>query len=137
MDGGMLDHPATRENLEKLGGRGVMVIGPAEGHLASGLSGKSRMLEPDELLGHLRIILGRQGQLAGKKVVISAGGTMEPFDPVRVLTNRSSGKQGYALAQAALDAGAQVVLISAIRDLPVPVGAGFVSANTAEQMLPA
>ncbi|OGO26450.1 MAG: phosphopantothenoylcysteine decarboxylase [Chloroflexi bacterium RBG_16_51_16] len=134
MDGGMLEHPATRENLEKLGGRGVMVIGPAEGHLASGLSGKGRMLEPDEILGHLRIILGRQGQLAGKKVVISAGGTMEPFDPVRVLTNRSSGKQGYALAQAALDAGAQVVLISAPTSIPPPVGTQIIKVETVEEM---
>ena len=74
--------------------------------MASGLTGKGRLVEPAELLGHVRQLLGKQGKLAGKKIVITAGGTQEPLDPVRVLTNKSSGKQGYALAQAALDAGA-------------------------------
>ena len=108
MDGGMLEHPATQENLAKLAERGATIAGPAEGHLASGLSGKGRMLEAQELIGYIRLLLGRKGKLAGKKVVITAGGTQEPLDPVRVLTNRSSGKQGYALAQAAIDAGAEV-----------------------------
>jgi phosphopantothenoylcysteine decarboxylase/phosphopantothenate--cysteine ligase len=134
MDGGMFDHPATRENLKKIEGFGATVVGPAEGHLASGLSGKGRMLEPDEILGHLRVVLGRHGVLAGKKMVISAGGTQEPLDPVRVLTNRSSGKQGYALAQAALDAGAQVVLISAPSSLPSPIGARMINVETVEEM---
>ena len=97
MDGGMLEHPATQENLAKLAERGATIAGPAEGHLASGLSGKGRLLEPQELIGYVRLILGKNGTLAGKKVVITAGGTQEPLDPVRVLTNRSSGKQGYAL----------------------------------------
>jgi phosphopantothenoylcysteine decarboxylase/phosphopantothenate--cysteine ligase len=137
MDGGMLDHPATQENLGKLAQRGVHIAGPAEGHLASGLSGKGRMLEASELLGHIRLILGREGPLAGKRVVISAGGTQEPIDPVRVLTNRSSGKQGYAVAQAAIDAGAQVVLISAPTSLTVPVGARLVPVETAADMFDA
>jgi phosphopantothenoylcysteine decarboxylase/phosphopantothenate--cysteine ligase len=99
MDGGMYDHPATQENLKKLGERGITIVGPADGHLASGLTGKGRMTEPAELIGHIRLLLGRRGLLAAKKIVISAGGTQEPLDPVRMLTNRSSGKQGYALAR--------------------------------------
>lgn len=135
MDGGMYDAPATQANLATLIERGAMVIGPAEGHLASGLSGRGRMVEPTEILGHLRLVLGRFGLLADKKVVISAGGTQEPLDPVRVLTNRSSGKQGYALAQAALDAGANVTLVTAATELIPPVGARVIHAQTARQML--
>ena len=101
----MFDHPATQENVDTLKKRGAVIIGPAEGHLASGLSGPGRMLEPMEILGYARLALGQKGLLANKRVIITAGGTQEPLDPVRVLTNRSSGKQGYALAQAALDAG--------------------------------
>jgi phosphopantothenoylcysteine decarboxylase/phosphopantothenate--cysteine ligase len=137
MDGGMLDHPATQENLAKLKERGATIAGPSEGHLASGLSGKGRLLEPIELLGHIRLVLGRTGRLAAKKVVITAGGTQEPLDPVRVLTNRSSGKQGYALAQAAIDSGADVTLITTSSTLPSPVGAHEVSVQTARQMLEA
>ena len=137
MDGGMLDHPATRENLAKLKERGAYIAGPAEGHLASGLSGNGRLIEPQELTGHIRLVLGRKGRLAAKKVVITAGGTQEPLDPVRVLTNRSSGKQGYALAQAALDAGAEVALISTPTALLPPIGAHMVPVQTAKQMLEA
>jgi phosphopantothenoylcysteine decarboxylase / phosphopantothenate---cysteine ligase len=137
MDGGMLDHPATQENLAKLKERGAYIAGPAEGHLASGLSGRGRLLEPVELLGHIRFVLGRKGRLAAKKVVITAGGTQEPLDPVRVLTNRSSGKQGYALAQAAIDAGADVTLITTPTALTPPVGTRAVSVQTAQQMLEA
>ena len=135
MDGGMYDHPATQENLDTLKKRGAIIVGPAEGHLASGLSGAGRMLEPMEILGYARLALGQNGPLAGKKVVITAGGTQEPLDPVRVLTNRSSGRQGYALAQAALDAGAEVTLIIAPVALPPPVGARLVPVETAKQML--
>jgi phosphopantothenoylcysteine decarboxylase/phosphopantothenate--cysteine ligase len=135
MDGGMLDHPATQENLAKLKERGAYIAGPAEGHLASGLSGKGRLLEPVELLGHIRLLLGRNGRLAGKKVVISAGGTQEPLDPVRVLTNKSSGKQGYALAQAAIDAGADVTLITTPTALTPPIGTRALAVQTAKQML--
>jgi phosphopantothenoylcysteine decarboxylase / phosphopantothenate---cysteine ligase len=135
MDGGMFDHPATQENLETLKKRGAWIVGPAEGHLASGLSGPGRMVEPLEILGHARLALGHAGVLAGKKVVVTAGGTQEPLDPVRVLTNRSSGKQGYALAQAALDAGAQVTLITTPTALTPPVGARMLNVETARQML--
>ncbi|HSJ88844.1 MAG TPA: bifunctional phosphopantothenoylcysteine decarboxylase/phosphopantothenate--cysteine ligase CoaBC [Anaerolineales bacterium] len=135
MDGGMFDHSATQENVDTLKKRGVIFVGPAEGHLASGLSGTGRMLEPLEILGHARLILGQKGRLAGKKVVVTAGGTHEPLDPVRVLTNRSSGRQGYALAQAALDAGAEVTLITTPVALTPPVGARLVKTETARQML--
>ena len=102
--------------------------------MASGLTGRGRMLEPAELLGHVRLALARAGTLAGRHVVVSAGGTQEPIDPVRFISNRSSGKQGYALAQAALDRGARVTLVSAPSALPVPVGAALVPVQTAEEM---
>src|SRR5689334_2029064 len=137
MDGGMYDHPATQENIETLKKRGVTFIGPAEGHLASGLSGVGRMLETSEMIGHIRILLGRNGPLAGRKILVTAGGTQEPIDPVRVITNRSSGRQGYALAQAALDMGAQVTLITTPTSLIPPVGACVVNVETARQMLEA
>jgi phosphopantothenoylcysteine decarboxylase / phosphopantothenate---cysteine ligase len=137
MDGGMYDHPATQENIEILKKRGATFIGPAEGHLASGLSGVGRMLETAEILGHIRILLGQNGPLAGRKIIITAGGTQEPLDPVRVLTNRSSGKQGYALAQTALDMGANVTLITTPVSLIPPIGARVVHVETAKQMLEA
>jgi phosphopantothenoylcysteine decarboxylase/phosphopantothenate--cysteine ligase len=136
MESHMYAHPATGENLEKLSARGVFLAGPAEGHLASGASGRGRMLETSELIGHIRLALGRHGPMAAKKVVVTAGGTHEPLDPVRVLTNRSSGKQGYALAQASLDAGADVCLISTVH-VPAPVGARVVEVRTAQEMLEA
>ncbi|MFT3892121.1 MAG: bifunctional phosphopantothenoylcysteine decarboxylase/phosphopantothenate--cysteine ligase CoaBC [Anaerolineales bacterium] len=137
MDGGMYEHPATQENLDTLRKRGVTIIEPASGHLASGLVGVGRLPETAELIGRARLVLGQNGLLAGKKVVITAGGTQEPLDPVRVLTNRSSGKQGYAIAHAALDAGAQVILITTPTSLSQPVGAKVVHVETARQMLEA
>lgn len=137
MDGGMYEHPATQENLDTLNKRGATIIEPAEGHLASGLTGRGRLPETQELIGHIRIILGRRGLLADKKVLVTAGGTQEPLDPVRVLSNRSSGKQGYALAQAALDAGAQVTLITTPTALTLPIGANVIHVETAKQLLDA
>ncbi len=134
MDAGMYKHPATQANLETLHARGATLIGPAEGRMASGLVGPGRMVEPAEVLGHIRLALGRGGPLAGRSVVVTAGGTQEPLDPVRALTNHSSGKQGYALAQAALDRGAEVTLISAPTALPAPVGAQVVGVRTAAEM---
>ena len=93
------------------------------------------MVEPIELLGHIRLVLANNGPLCGRKVVVTAGGTQEPIDPVRVITNLSSGKQGYALAQAALEKGAAVTLISAPTCLPPPVGVSLVNVTTAEDML--
>jgi phosphopantothenoylcysteine decarboxylase / phosphopantothenate---cysteine ligase len=135
MDGGMFDHPATQENLAKLKERGAIIVGPAEGHLASGLIGPGRMSEPPEILGHIRITLGKKGKLAGRRIVVTAGGTQEALDPVRVITNHSSGKQGYALAQAALDSGADVCLITAPTALTPPVGACVVKVNSVQEML--
>ena len=138
MDVGMYEHPATQENVRILHERGVYVAGPAEGRMASGLVGRGRMLEPAELLGHIRLVLGRAtGALADKKVVITAGGSQEDIDPVRYITNRSSGKQGYAVAQAALDAGAAVTLISTPTALTAPVGAKVISVRSAQEMLDA
>ena len=137
MDVGIYTHPATQDNVRILAGRGVYFAGPGEGRMASGLEGKGRFLEPGELLGHIRFLLGRDGPLARKTIVVTAGGTQEPLDPVRVLTNRSSGKQGYALAQAAIEAGGTVVLISAPTALPAPIGARLVPVRTAEEMLEA
>jgi phosphopantothenoylcysteine decarboxylase/phosphopantothenate--cysteine ligase len=135
MDGGMYDHPATQENIETLKKRGATFIGPAEGHLASGLAGVGRLLETGEIIGHIRLLLGRKGRLAGKKIIVTAGGTQEPLDPVRVLTNRSSGKQGYAIAQVALDMGARLTLITSPTSLIPPVGAHVINVETAADML--
>lgn len=137
MDGGMYAHPATQANLEALRQRGVTIIGPVAGHLASGQSGIGRMAEPTELVGQIRLLLAKGGPLKGRKIVVTAGGTQEPLDPVRVISNRSSGKQGFALAQAALDQGAQVDLISAPVHLETPAGARRVNVFTAEEMLSA
>lgn len=134
MDGGMYDHPATQASLDTLRARGARIHGPVSGHLASGLSGVGRMLEPAELAGYARIALGASGPLAGRRVLVTAGGTQEPIDPVRVIANRSSGKQGYALAQAALDLGAQVTLISGPSALTAPAGAELVRVQTAIEM---
>ncbi len=137
MDVGIYAHPATQENVRILTERGAIFAGPGEGRMASGLTGLGRLLEPAELIGHIRLVLGRKGKLAGKKVVVTAGGTQEPLDPVRVLTNRSSGKQGYALAQSAIDAGAEVVLITAPTGLTPPVGAKIIPAATVQEMMEA
>lgn len=134
MDGGMYTNPATQSNLATLKERGWTIVGPIEGHLASGLTGIGRMAEPSELLGHIRLILAQTGPLAGLHVVITAGGTQEPIDPVRSINNQSSGKQGYAIAQAALDMGAKVTLISAPSSLTTPVGAERIDVTTAEDM---
>ncbi|GAB4498906.1 MAG: bifunctional phosphopantothenoylcysteine decarboxylase/phosphopantothenate--cysteine ligase CoaBC [Anaerolineales bacterium] len=137
MDGGMFAHPATQQNLDILRERGAVIVGPAEGRMASGLMGFGRMAEPAQILGHLRLALGQTGTLHGKQIVVTAGGTQEPIDPVRVVANRSSGKQGFALAQAALDLGAEVTLISGPVALTAPVGARLLQVDTAAQMLEA
>jgi phosphopantothenoylcysteine decarboxylase/phosphopantothenate--cysteine ligase len=141
MDGGMFNHPATQANLETLRQRGATIAGPAEGHLASGLSGVGRMVEPNEILGQIRLLLAHQSEnqspYLGRKVVVTAGGTQEPIDPVRVIANRSSGKQGFTLAQAALDRGAQVTLIAGPTSLPTPPGARRVDVQTTQEMLAA
>jgi phosphopantothenoylcysteine decarboxylase/phosphopantothenate--cysteine ligase len=134
MDGGMFEHPATQANIATLLHRGAILAGPAEGRMASGQFGLGRMLEPSEILGHIRLALAREGPLAGRRIVVTAGGTHEPIDPVRVVANRSSGKQGFALAQAALDRGAAVTLITGPSALETPVGAERIDVQTAADM---
>jgi phosphopantothenoylcysteine decarboxylase/phosphopantothenate--cysteine ligase len=134
MDAGMFGHPATQDNLRTLQARGVVIVGPEEGHLASGLMARGRMTEPAEILGHIRYHLSRGGPLQGRTVVVTAGGTQEPIDPIRILTNRSSGKQGLALAQAALDAGADVILVATPVASTGPVRARRVVVRTAAEM---
>ncbi len=134
MDAGMFEHAATQGNLQTLQQRGVLVAGPGEGRMASGRVGLGRMLEPTELMGHIRLALGRNGPLAGQRVVVTAGGTQEPIDPVRAIVNRSSGKQGFALAQAALDQGASVCLITGPTHLDTPAGAERIDVRTASEM---
>ena len=134
MDGWMFENPATQENLDTLRRRGATIIGPESGHLASGLRGMGRMSERAFIVDSLRAVLGRKGDLAGRAIVVSAGGTQEPIDPVRVITNRSSGKMGYAIAQAARDRGARVTLVSAPTSLAEPAGVDVRQVATVAQM---
>lgn len=134
MDGGMYAHAATVANVETLQRRGVYFIGPAEGRMASGLTGKGRMVEPLAILAAIRPILGRDGLLAGKKVVVTAGPTREKIDPVRFITNRSTGKQGVALAQAAIDAGADVTLILGPVAIDPPAECALVQVTSTQEM---
>ena len=134
MDGNMYDHPATQENLARLRERGTVIAGPGSGRLASGLTGMGRLLETPDLLAYIAYALGLDGDLSGRKVVVSAGGTMEPIDPVRVITNHSTGKMGYALAEAARDRGARVVLVSAARGRPNPPLVDVAAVRTAQEM---
>lgn len=136
MDGGMVEHPALQDNLDILRQRGAHLIEPETGRLASGLTGGGRLPETPTLIGHIRRVLGMNGELAGHKLVVTAGGTREALDPVRYLSNRSSGKQGYAIAQAAIDDGADVVLISAAEMQP-PVGARRLAVESAQSMMEA
>ena len=134
MDGGMYKNAITQKNISVLKERGYKFIGPAEGHLASGLKGPGRMVEPVEIMNTIRYHLSRTNPLNGKKTIVTAGGTQEAVDPVRILTNYSSGKQGYAIAQAALDAGSDVTLISAPTSLTPPVGCTLIPVKSAEEM---
>lgn len=134
MDANMFDHPATQENLARLRNRGVHLAGPAPGRLASGLMGVGRLVEPADLLGHIAAALGKHGDLAGRRVVVSAGGTQEAIDPVRVITNHSSGRMGFAVAEAARDRGADVVLVTAPVALPNPPLVTVVPVKSAQDM---
>ena len=134
MDVSMYENQATQDNLAKLKARGFTIVGPGYGRLASGKRGLGRLVDVNEILGTIRQVLGRSGDLAGKRIVVTAGGTQEPVDPVRCLTNRSSGRMGYALAEAARDRGAQVALISAPSALPKPVGMDVVNVGMAQEM---
>jgi phosphopantothenoylcysteine decarboxylase / phosphopantothenate---cysteine ligase len=125
----------TQENEARLKARGFYIIPPATGRLASGGYGPGRFPETEVIIGTLKQRLGRKGDLDGKRIVVTAGGTQEPIDPVRIISNRSSGKMGFALAEAARDRGAEVVLIATpTAVLPVPVGLEFIPVETASQM---
>ncbi|MFN2190706.1 MAG: bifunctional phosphopantothenoylcysteine decarboxylase/phosphopantothenate--cysteine ligase CoaBC [Candidatus Promineifilaceae bacterium] len=134
MDVGMYSHPSTQANVRTMIERGVTIVGPVEGRMASGQSGIGRMVEPAYLESAIRYRLGRGGPLEGVQVLVTAGPTRESIDPVRYLSNRSSGKQGYALAQAALDLGAEVTLVSGPVHLDNPVGANVIPVNSAIDM---
>ncbi|APU39420.1 bifunctional phosphopantothenoylcysteine decarboxylase/phosphopantothenate--cysteine ligase CoaBC [Streptomyces sp. NPDC056254] len=133
----MWEHPATRENVATLRRRGAVVIEPAVGRLTGKDTGKGRLPDPEEIFEVCRQVLRRgaaEADLAGRHVVISAGGTREPLDPVRFLGNRSSGKQGYALARTAVARGARVTLVSANAALADPAGVDVVRVGTAVQL---
>ncbi|MFD7410284.1 bifunctional phosphopantothenoylcysteine decarboxylase/phosphopantothenate--cysteine ligase CoaBC [Kitasatospora purpeofusca] len=133
----MWEHPATRENVATLRRRGVIVLEPASGRLTGKDTGKGRLPEPSAIFDACRAVLrygGERADLAGRHVVVSAGGTREPLDPVRFLGNRSSGKQGYALAATAAARGARVTLISANAGLPDPAGVDVVRVATALEL---
>jgi phosphopantothenoylcysteine decarboxylase / phosphopantothenate---cysteine ligase len=134
MDGGMWEHPAVAANVATLRGRGVTVLEPDTGALASGQSGKGRFPEVDDIVEALRRVLAPIRDLAGDRLLVTAGPTREPIDPVRYISNRSSGKMGYGLAVAALRRGALVTLISGPTALTPPPGAVFVPVQTAEEM---
>ena len=136
----MWEHPATQANLAALKARGVRFVGPGEGPMACGEFGFGRLAEPPEILAAVQAALaagGRPPPLAGKRILVTAGPTVEPIDPVRVLTNRSSGKQGYALAGALAALGAEVTLVSGPTALAAPSGVIRVNVETARQMLQA
>jgi phosphopantothenoylcysteine decarboxylase/phosphopantothenate--cysteine ligase len=134
MDAQMFENAATQHNLQILKQRGMTIVGPGVGRLASGHTGAGRLVETEEIVGALRYVLGRDGDLAGRKVVVSAGGTQEPLDPVRYIGNYSSGKMGYALAEAARDRGAETVLVSTPVAFATPYGVRRVLVRTAAEM---
>jgi len=134
METNMYNNPVTQDNLSRLKARNFAVIGPAKGWLASGKKGLGRLVDITDIMGSIRQILGRGGDLAGKRIVVTAGGTREAIDPVRFVGNRSSGKMGFAVAEAARDRGAKVTLITAPTALPDPVGVEVTHITSAVQM---
>jgi len=136
----MWDHPATQANLALLRRRSVAFVGPEEGPMACGEFGPGRLAEPPAIFAAIARALAREAEgqpLRGRRILVTAGPTVEPIDPVRVLTNRSSGKQGYAVAEALQALGAEVTLVSGPTALPAPAGVNRVSVQTALQMLEA
>ena len=133
MDADMFASPSTQRNVKTLVEQGVIIVGPSEGRLASGLVGKGRLVEAATLVGLVRQAIGRNGDYAGRRVIVSAGGTNQPIDPVRFISNRSTGKMGYAIAEAARDRGAEVTLVTA-SDIPAPSGVTVVNTVTVADM---
>lgn len=134
MNHAMFHHPATQVNLALLKERGVHVIGPDTGFQACGTEGDGRMSEPSEIVESVTRFFAGADWLKGTKALVTAGGTQEPLDPVRYLGNRSSGRMGYAIAQALQEAGAETILVSAPTDLPTPHGVTRISVQTAQEM---
>ena len=135
MDADMFGAPSTQKNVACLRECGALIVGPESGRLASGLVGEGRMSEPVDIVDAVRTAIGsRYGDLVGRRVVVTAGGTREPVDPVRVITNRSTGKMGYAVAEAARDRGADTVLISAANGMRAPWGIETIRVSTVDEM---
>ncbi len=135
MDLDMYAHPATQRNLDELRSRGVAVVEPAEGELASGLSGKGRMSEPEDIVRFVDALLSeKKKSLSGKRYVVTAGATIEAIDPVRFISNHSTGKMGYAIASALAARGASVTLVSGRTTLPVPAGVERLDVLSADEM---
>jgi phosphopantothenoylcysteine decarboxylase / phosphopantothenate---cysteine ligase len=137
MNPGMWAHPATQANLEAVRARGAVIVGPEEGETAEGEWGLGRMAEPEQIYARCRELLGESDTLAGRRVLVSAGGTREPLDAVRFLGNRSSGRMGVALADVSRKRGADVTLLAANLTVPAPRGVEIVETPTAEAMLEA
>lgn len=135
MDGNMYEHPAVQANIALLRGRGATIVGPDHGRMASGLVGAGRLASTEAIIAGIAQALARDGDLVGKKIVVTAGPTEEPLDPVRHITNRSSGKMGWAIAEAARDRGATVTLIAGPVALPDPPGMRTVHIRTALELL--
>jgi phosphopantothenoylcysteine decarboxylase/phosphopantothenate--cysteine ligase len=134
MDSDMYQHAAVQENLARLRERGIHVVGPASGELASGLVGPGRLVEPAEIVAAIEKLLAPSGDLAGEVVLVTAGPTREPLDPVRYISNRSSGKMGYAIAEAAIRRGARVILVSGPTALDPPREAQVIQVESAQEM---
>ncbi len=134
MNSHMWAHPATQQNVEVLRSRGHVMVGPDEGWLACGMVGPGRLAEPERIADAVSAALAARRDWEGERVLVTAGPTEEPLDPVRFISNRSSGKMGYALARAARERGAEVVLVSGPVELAAPRGAKVVRVNTAAQM---
>lgn len=134
MNSNMYAHPTVQENLTILSSRGVHVLEPDSGLLACGVEGKGRLPEPQKIMDWVDFHLGKTKLLEGKTVIVSAGGTQEAIDPVRYITNRSSGKMGYAVALKAAQAGAKTILVSAPTDLAVPIGVERIIVRSATEM---
>ena len=137
MDLDMYAHPTTQENISKLRNLGIGVIEPGDGELASGLIGKGRMAEPEEIVEYMKDAFSVKKKLAGKHFVITAGATIEPIDPVRYISNHSTGKMGYAIAGELANRGAAVTMVSGKTNLTTPKGVKRIDVTTAQEMLEA
>ena len=134
MNTGMYENPATKSNISVLKDRGIHIIEPASGYLACGVEGKGRLPEPAEIVQEVLDYFSETQSLQGKKILVTAGGTEEALDPVRFLGNRSTGRMGYAIAEAAVRRGAEVVLVSGPTSIPVPAGVRAIKVRSAREM---